>query len=519
MIGPEKIEGKSFARALRVEWTIFRKSRVLLLGTAIAALLTLLIGLRAVSNSYGGTDPGRCNGDPICLAAPTPVELVGPDGEVVDDKFYFVYQPLVGNGSITVRLTKLSGEFVTHPPNARGVVIVSGVQPWAKAGIIIKENLKQGSPYAAMMITGSHGVRMQYNFTHDIASLPGSVSATSPRWLRLARSGDMLTGYASTNGTQWTTVGTADLAGLPATVQIGLFVTSPFHQAMAESGGSDSYSPATAVFDHVSLLQDEASRSVWSRDDFGVAMYNGKPYHPGSLIEAGGTFTVIGNGDIAPLGDQNNQTIESILIGVVVGLLVMCIMAVLFMSAEDLTGRISFAKRVSSERRVLVAKALVLGLVTFSTQLVVIVVAVQLGKRIMEAHGFFHEVPLLIELRLMLGTAAVVALAAVFALALEAVFRHRFVAIIAALALTVVPFILAFVNLVPDAVSRWLLLLTPAAGFAIQQSFPAYPQVDASYTLQGGYYPLAPWAGFAVLCGYTLLALGLALFLTRPRRQ
>jgi hypothetical protein len=31
------------------------------------------------------------------------------------------------------------------------------------------------------------------------------------------------------------------------------------------------------------------------------------------------------------------------------------------------------------------------------------------------------------------------------------------------------------------------------------------------------YYRLAPWAGFAVLCGYAVLAMGLALFLLRRR--
>jgi uncharacterized membrane protein len=31
------------------------------------------------------------------------------------------------------------------------------------------------------------------------------------------------------------------------------------------------------------------------------------------------------------------------------------------------------------------------------------------------------------------------------------------------------------------------------------------------------YLPLAPWAGFAVLCGYAVLAMGLAFFLLRRR--
>jgi uncharacterized membrane protein len=51
----------------------------------------------------------------------------------------------------------------------------------------------------------------------------------------------------------------------------------------------------------------------------------------------------------------------------------------------------------------------------------------------------------------------------------------------------------------------------------MQQSVPAYSQVTASYTPAGGYFPLAPWAGFAVLCGYAVLALAVAWYLLRRR--
>jgi ABC-type transport system involved in multi-copper enzyme maturation permease subunit len=37
------------------------------------------------------------------------------------------------------------------------------------------------------------------------------------------------------------------------------------------------------------------------------------------------------------------------------------------------------------------------------------------------------------------------------------------------------------------------------------------------YILGIGPGPLAPWTGFAVLCGYAVLAMGLALFLLRRR--
>jgi hypothetical protein len=41
--------------------------------------------------------------------------------------------------------------------------------------------------------------------------------------------------------------------------------------------------------------------------------------------------------------------------------------------------------------------------------------------------------------------------------------------------------------------------------------------VSSAYTPFNGYYPLAPWAGFAVLCGYAAVALALAIFLLRQR--
>ena len=99
------------------------------------------------------------------------------------------------------------------------------------------------------MVTGNHGVRMQYDFTHD---LPGTAapSAAAPRWLRLTRSGDTLTGYDSTDGRHWTEIGTAHLTGLPTTVQAGLFAaaSADYTYGVASYGGPGL---ATGVFDQV----------------------------------------------------------------------------------------------------------------------------------------------------------------------------------------------------------------------------------------------------------------------------
>ena len=50
-----------------------------------------------------------------CPAPPT-----GPGGEWVNDSLYFVRQPLAGNGSLTVRVTSLTGLYSTHGGIAAG---------------------------------------------------------------------------------------------------------------------------------------------------------------------------------------------------------------------------------------------------------------------------------------------------------------------------------------------------------------------------------------------------------------
>ena len=69
----------------------------------------------------------------------------------------------------------------------------------------------------------------------------------------------------------------------------------------------------------------------------------------------------------------------------------------------------------------------------------------------------------------------------------------------------------------PPSAGNWLLRVTPAAGFAITEYVPAYAQVSNDYTPQHGYYPLAPWAGLAVLCAWAVAALWLAAVLLRRR--
>jgi len=500
-----------FGRLVLAEWTKFRTVRGWTIGIVAAMLLTGLFGLLpTISCSDANNTP--------CAAAPT-----GPDGEAVTDRFYFVHQPLSGDGAITVRLTSLTGEYATHPVGIPGepARLTSGVEPWSKGGILVTSSLRPGSAYAAMLATGGHGVRMQYNYTHDAAGLPGTASPASPRWLRLVRSGDAITGYDSADGRQWTLVGTAVLAGLPATVQIGMFATSPGHtevtQNIAASAVRGGPSRASATMDNVAGVG-----GAWTGGTVTDGQEDGPRGLPGQYQQNGGTFTVSGSGNIAPDvpgGGGIGVAITQPLIGTFFGLIAVAMVGAMFIAAEYRRGLIRTTLTANPRRgQMLAAKAIVLGTVTFVTGLVAAGFALVFGVARVRASVPVDPVGVGTEIRIVVGTALLLAVVAVLALALGAVLRRGTGAVAAVIVVIVLPYLLGELpTVLPLNVQEWLLRITPAAAFSLQQAYPRYSQVDGQYTLFGGYYPLAPWVGFAVLCGYAALAVGLATVLLRRR--
>jgi ABC-type transport system involved in multi-copper enzyme maturation permease subunit len=515
-----------FAQLLRAEWTKFRTVRGWVIGTLVAALVTAGLGLfaaGATSSSCQSASGGPARSGQGCMTIPP----VGPGGEAVSDNFYFVRQPLAGNGSITVRITSLTGLLPANPntpvgPNAP-IDTRPGLVPWAKAGIIIKESTQPGSAYAAMMVTADHGVRMQDDYTNDTTGQPGAVSPASPRWLRLTRSGDTITGYESVDGAHWTQVGAVHLAGLPSAVQAGLFAASPAYQAISENfGGGESGivapSQDTAVFDHLSR-SGAWPGGGWTGDYIDAADGSGI----GGFHQAGGRFAVTGSGDIAPVatgqaGDVGT-TITEHLVGTFAGLIAMIVVATIFITAEYRRGLIRLTLTASPRRgRVLAAKAIVIGSVAFVAGLAGAAAAVIFGAQLASARGsYVYPVPWPTELRVVVGTALLIALAAVLALALGTMLRRSAAAVTLVIVAIILPYILGVASILPVSASDWLLRITPAAAFAIQQAAPQYPQVAALYSPSSGYFPLAPWVGLAVLCAYAALALGLAVVLLRRR--
>jgi ABC-type transport system involved in multi-copper enzyme maturation permease subunit len=517
-----------FAQLVHAEWTKFRTVRAWVVGAVLAGVVMVALSLVAAAGSRSEVCVNN-----VCHAAGGPRYTTGPNGEPVTDTFFFVHRELVGNGTVTARVTSLADEVSNgggpqgNAPSGQGQPSTSdltapGLQPWSKAGLIIEVNTRQGAPYAAVMLTGKHGVRMQYDYTHDIAGMPGSASASSQRWLRLTRSGDTVTTYDSANGTQWTEIGTTQLP-LTSKVEAGLFVTSPAYQQQSQhTRGESGYvapTEARARFDDVAISGGWTAGS-WKGTDVHDSFGNFSPVPTlgGGYREVSGVFTILGSGDIAPSTGIVDST-ENGLVGSFLGLIVMIILATLFITTEYRRRLILTTITASPRRgRMLAAKVVVVGSIMFVVGLVAAAVTIPIFNHIWRSNGnTVYPINSVTDLRVIVGTGLLLALCSVLTLAIGTMLRRSAGAVTSVIVLIILPVILSRGAVLPVGASEWLLRLTPAAAFAVQQTIPPYSQVSGFYTPASGYFPLAPWAGLAVLCVYCALALGWAVVLLRRR--
>jgi hypothetical protein len=113
------------------------------------------------------------------------------------DAFHFAFQPLEGDGSIVARVASL-----TH------------THAWAKAGVMVRENLDADARHAMVVVTPGNGVSFQHR-----ASTGGSSASTTvadilaPHWVKLTRAGNTFTAHQSPDGVTWTPVGSGKCQG------------------------------------------------------------------------------------------------------------------------------------------------------------------------------------------------------------------------------------------------------------------------------------------------------------------
>ncbi len=170
------------------------------------------------------------------------------------DEFHYAYKMLTGTGSITAR-----------------VMSVDNTDPWAKAGVMIRETLEPGSKHAFACVTPGSGVASEGRITTNGASYSTAQSGvTAPHWVKLERdiSGNF-TAFHSTDGSSWVPVEDAMSQGIQmsANVYIGLAVTSHNTDATCE-----------AQFSNVNITGN-VSQQQWMNQDIGITSNDPEPMY------------------------------------------------------------------------------------------------------------------------------------------------------------------------------------------------------------------------------------------------
>ena len=139
------------------------------------------------------------------------------------DSFHFAYRQATGDVSIRAR-----------------VMSVQNLEPWSKAGVMIRESLAANAALGMMFVSASSGSAFHKRLTTGAArtSTTGSVVA-APYWVRIERRGSVVTASQSSDGVTWATIDTMTMSA--PTMYVGLAVASATSTL------------ATGVFDNVTV--------------------------------------------------------------------------------------------------------------------------------------------------------------------------------------------------------------------------------------------------------------------------
>jgi hypothetical protein len=172
------------------------------------------------------------------------ITAAGTDIENQADEFHYAYKTLSGPGSIIAKVESLDN-----------------TNPWAKAGVMIRETLEPGSKHAFACVTPGNGVASQgRTIANDSTFNTNQTGITAPHWVKIERGiTGVFTAFHSVDGTNWVRVEGAvgQTIQMGTNVYIGLALTS--HNADVT---------CTAVFSNVQTTGTVGQ--LWSNQDIGI---------------------------------------------------------------------------------------------------------------------------------------------------------------------------------------------------------------------------------------------------------
>lgn len=205
-----------------------------------------------------------------------------------NDSCHFTYQALTGDCAIIAKVASVQNTSLS-----------------AKAGVMMRSSLSQGSPRAWMAVTP----RVQFeqniqglavyggtNYSNKAYNIP-----SSSYWVKLERLGNIITGYVSPDGTNWAATDVGRFNGTPPeTLYVGLVICSTVNGTLNTSTfsnvqitGGNGGDPATAPAAPVALLAAPGENVVPLRwqPSFGATSYTVR-----RSTTSGGPYTNVATG-------------------------------------------------------------------------------------------------------------------------------------------------------------------------------------------------------------------------------
>jgi hypothetical protein len=185
------------------------------------------------------------------------------------DEFHFAYKEISGAGSIIAKVESLDN-----------------TDPFAKAGVMIRDTLDPDSANVLLAITPENGVTSQRRSAVGAGSASTKQAGiTAPQWVRLERTvGGLVRSFYSADGTTWTPLDLRTVS-MDMPVYIGLAVTS--HNAAAT---------CEAKFSNVSF-PDTSVGPEWTDQDIGILTNAAEPMYV-TVADGSGTTATVYHGDL-----------------------------------------------------------------------------------------------------------------------------------------------------------------------------------------------------------------------------
>jgi hypothetical protein len=142
------------------------------------------------------------------------------------DSFTYAYTPLTGDGTIVAK--------VTAPINTYG-----------RSGLMMREDLTPAAKDVSVLLNPQPNVKLAlFQYRTTTGGYVGQTSTTGispPYWLKLARVGNVFTGFISPDGTKWTQINQTTVA-----------MNSQIYVGLVNSSYQNHWYMQTATFDNVS---------------------------------------------------------------------------------------------------------------------------------------------------------------------------------------------------------------------------------------------------------------------------